>query len=95
METPMIWREPKDHTSDCYFCSVDLPNFRSVINASKCFNYPQNIESAILPTFRDMNIFVDSHVDNKTVSGKMILILMRNIWKKILRTIMMGEICIF
>ena len=66
METPMIWREPKDHTSDCYFCSVDLPNFRSVINASKCFNYPQNIESAILPTFRDMNIFVDSHVDNKT-----------------------------
>jgi hypothetical protein len=26
---PMVWREPRDHHSDCYFCMVDTAGFSS------------------------------------------------------------------
>lgn len=43
---PMIWREPKDHLSDCYFCKVDVKGF-STKNKHKIV-YP-NLNSAMRP----------------------------------------------
>jgi len=46
---PMIWREPTDHLTDCYFCIV--PPFRHGITKKKekrTVNYP-NISPAIRP----------------------------------------------
>ena len=42
----MIWREPKNHTSDCYFCAINL----TVINKKKrkSLIYP-NLSSALRP----------------------------------------------
>ncbi|XP_076306197.1 uncharacterized protein LOC143222906 isoform X2 [Tachypleus tridentatus] len=31
---PRIWREPTDHSSNCYFCMVDPPKRRAGKNAS-------------------------------------------------------------
>ena len=43
---PMIWREPRDHYDDCYFCNVSLTG----INRNNRSNliYP-NLDSAIRP----------------------------------------------
>ena len=43
---PMIWREPRDHHADCYFCSVNVAGF-SVKNKHNII-YP-NLESARRP----------------------------------------------
>ncbi|QQP57683.1 Uncharacterized protein FKW44_002754, partial [Caligus rogercresseyi] len=42
----MIWREQKNHTTDCYFCSVDVKGFNS--KNKRSISYP-NIYSAIRP----------------------------------------------
>jgi hypothetical protein len=43
---PMIWREPKDHLTDCYFCNVNVSGY-SAWNKHK-ITYP-SLESAIRP----------------------------------------------
>ena len=43
---PMIWREPKDHSTDCYFCTTNISGFTSKFK--KCITYP-NVNSAIRP----------------------------------------------
>ena len=43
---PMVWREPKNHFDDCYFCLVDLKGFNRFKKNS--WNYP-DLESARLP----------------------------------------------
>jgi len=45
---PVVWREPTDHLTDCYFCVV--PPLRQGITNKKTrsVNYP-NISSAIRP----------------------------------------------
>ena len=43
---PMIWREPKDHTTDCYFCLTKIAGFTSK-NKSRTV-YP-DLPSAICP----------------------------------------------
>lgn len=43
---PMIWREPKNHSNDCYFCSVDVTGYNS--KNKKVILYP-NLPSAIRP----------------------------------------------
>nr|CAH7720491.1 unnamed protein product [Callosobruchus chinensis] len=43
---PMIWREQKNHTTDCYFCSVDVKGFNS--KNKRNISYP-NLDSAIRP----------------------------------------------
>ncbi|XP_076053032.1 uncharacterized protein LOC143032339 [Oratosquilla oratoria] len=43
---PMVWREGKDHVSDCYFC---MTNLKGVNRKNKhCIQYP-NVPSAIRP----------------------------------------------
>jgi hypothetical protein len=42
----MVWREPKDHLSDCYFC---LTNIKVITSKSKhTVKYP-NVPSALRP----------------------------------------------
>lgn len=48
--TPMIWREPRDHHSDCYFCTVNVIGF-SGKNKHKIV-YP-NLDSARRPVKHD------------------------------------------
>lgn len=43
---PMIWREPRNHSGDCYFCSVDVTGYNS--KNRKVIRYP-NLPSAIRP----------------------------------------------
>ena len=43
---PMIWREPKNHVDDCYFCSVNVVGVNK--KKRKFLNYP-NLPSAIRP----------------------------------------------
>jgi hypothetical protein len=42
----MIWREPKIHSDDCYFCSCDAKGYNS--NNKKVILYP-NLPSAVRP----------------------------------------------
>ena len=43
---PMVWREPKDHVTDCYFCMNNIRGFN--MHKKKTWIYP-NLESAIRP----------------------------------------------
>jgi hypothetical protein len=43
---PMVWREPKDHSTDYYFCIIKIKGIRSKFK--KSVKYP-NIPSAIRP----------------------------------------------
>ena len=43
---PMVWREPKNHFNDCYFCLSDMTGINK--NTKKAWKYP-NLESAIRP----------------------------------------------
>ena len=47
---PMIWREPKDHFQDCYFCLVNVKGFSSK-HRSK-ITYP-NMDSPLRPVPHD------------------------------------------
>ena len=44
---PRIWREPQNHTDDCYFCMVDISRFRRTKNRRDIV-YP-SIPSSIAP----------------------------------------------
>lgn len=43
---PMIWREPRDHSDDCYFCSCNIQGYN--FKNKREITYP-NIESALRP----------------------------------------------
>ena len=45
---PMIWREPTDHVSNCYFCMVP-PIDKGLTKKKKLFVQYPNIPSAIRP----------------------------------------------
>ena len=45
---PLVWREQKDHSTDCYFYS----NIRFFIKSKHCIKYP-NIPSEIRPVSHD------------------------------------------
>ena len=44
---PMIWREQKDHSNDCYFCRHDFTGFTTA-RKKKHIVYP-NLQSALRP----------------------------------------------
>ena len=43
---PMIWREPRDHVTDCYFCLTRVAGFTS--KSRQLITYP-SLDSAIRP----------------------------------------------
>ena len=43
---PMVWREPKDHLTDCYFCMTDIAGYST--KSKNKIAYP-DIQSAIKP----------------------------------------------
>ena len=48
--TPMVWREQKDHSSDCYFCMTDIKGYTS--KNKKLIMYP-DVPSAMKPVPHD------------------------------------------
>lgn len=47
---PMVWREPKDHLTDCYFCMTDIAGYST--KSKNKIAYP-DIQSAIKPVPHD------------------------------------------
>ena len=70
---PMVWREPMDHSTDCYFCMTKVAGY-SARNKDKIV-YP-DIPSAIKPVKHDTNLpvpdppqnFNSSETDSSTAS---------------------------
>lgn len=58
---PMIWREPKNHSDDCYFCSVDITGHNS--KNKKVISYP-NLPSAIRPVGHSVDLPVPEPPDD-------------------------------
>ena len=50
---PMIWREPKDHIQDCYFCLVNVKEFSSKTKSK--IAYP-NLDSTSRPVPHDASL---------------------------------------
>ena len=50
---PMVWREPKNHYDDCYFCMVNLKGFNR--HKRKTWNYP-DLESARRPVLHSADL---------------------------------------
>ena len=55
---PRIWREPQNHTDDCYFCMVNILKYRKV-KSRKALTYP-NIPSSIAIVFHNESLPVPS-----------------------------------
>lgn len=50
---PMIWREPRNHFDDCYFCIVNVKGYNRL--KKRKWEYP-NLESALRPVPHDNDI---------------------------------------
>jgi hypothetical protein len=61
---PMIWREPKNHHDNCYFCIINTSGFSSK-NKHKIF-YP-NLESALRPVAHDDSLPVPIPPDDGNI----------------------------
>jgi hypothetical protein len=62
---PMVWREPTDHSSDCYFC---LTNIKGIISKSKhIIKYPDS-PYAMRPVSHSEDLPVPHHPENVTFS---------------------------
>ncbi|GFV20884.1 uncharacterized protein TNCV_353581 [Trichonephila clavipes] len=58
---PMIWREPKNHSDDCYFCSCSVQGFN--LKNRKDISYPTIIRSAIRPVTNGYDLPIPSPPD--------------------------------
>ncbi|KAL4721288.1 hypothetical protein ACJJTC_014295 [Scirpophaga incertulas] len=66
---PMIWREPKDHVSDCYFCLTDVKGFSK--KSKHTVNYPE-VSSVTKPIPHSEDLPVPtppSHVEHSSTNS--------------------------
>ena len=59
---PRVWREPKNHDNDCYFCTIDVTKYRKV-KGRQSLNYP-DIESSRAPVPHDETLPVPKPPEN-------------------------------
>lgn len=62
---PMIWREPRDHLTDCYFCLTNIAGITS--KSQQAVNYP-NLPSAMRPVPHSEELPVPKPPEKLTVS---------------------------
>ena len=60
---PMVWRNPTDHISDCYFCMTP-PVSKGLTRKNKHVNQFPNIPSAILPDLIEKYFLFLRHLKN-------------------------------
>lgn len=58
---PMVWREPKNHSDDCYFCSCKIQGYNK--KNQKGIVYP-NVPSAIKPVPHGIDVPIPTPPDN-------------------------------
>ncbi|GFT99611.1 uncharacterized protein TNCV_114881 [Trichonephila clavipes] len=58
---PMIWKEPKNHSDDCYFCFCSVQDFN--LKNRKDISYPTIIHSAIRPVHHRPDLPIPSPSD--------------------------------
>ena len=63
---PMIWREPKNHIDDCYFCMTKIVGF-SKKNKSKIVD--PDCDSAIKPAPHDSENVVPLHLASPDIDS--------------------------
>lgn len=59
---PRVWREPKNHHDDCYFCMIDISKYRKV-KGRKSLSYP-SLPSSIAPVPHDDTLLVPRPPEN-------------------------------
>ena len=59
----MVWREPKDHVTDCYFCLTNVQGF-TTRKSKDCIVHP-NLPSAIRPVAHSETIPVPARPSNE------------------------------
>jgi len=62
---PMIWRDPTDHVSDCYFCLTSITGVTA--NSKHTVQYP-NLPSAMRPVPHSVELPVPKPQTNMTLS---------------------------
>ena len=63
---PMVWREPRNHADDCYFCSTNITGFNA--HSRKKIEYP-NLRSAMRPVPHSDDLPVPTPPINKDLSS--------------------------
>ena len=58
----MVWREPRNHADDCYFCLINITGFNA--SSRKKIKYP-NLRSAMIPVPHSDDISVPTPPVNK------------------------------
>ncbi|GFV46822.1 uncharacterized protein TNCV_4856871 [Trichonephila clavipes] len=61
---PMIWREPKDHSSDCYFC---LTNIKGIMSKSKHTVVYFDLQSAMRPVPHSEELLIPKPPEHVTL----------------------------
>lgn len=63
---PRVWREPRNHHDDCYFCMIDVTKYRKV-KGRQNLQYP-DILSSRAPVPHDDNLPVPQPPENVSIS---------------------------
>jgi len=66
---PIVWREPTDHASDCYFCLTSTPGVTA--KSKHTAQYP-NLPSAMRPVPHSTELPVPKPPTNTTLSDSLV-----------------------